>query len=519
MIRAILRNVQFALLLAASLLVLLAFQRLKNDDLFSIGQLQHSDPDLDRQDIIGGGGRHSKIFTHVISFGLFRFVVPFRWESDGPDGEEITAAGPKAPAVRRKIPGKRKTNTLPRKPGNVNTMNKFASSNLLKGDSVAYLVPVQSCPSEALELTEGIAVLRQSIVSAHNTSEYNYKMFLVVRRDSEGCQVEETANKLGFEVLTLPDDGEFAPGMLFETPIQSAASQAVIVDRGDTERNFSGNHNRDHSLESDFLAPLSDHDIVVMLRMDSIVIKPLDSLFDTVLQTKEYSLEIAQLLRKSEEQTRPHEVDAFAAAAGRYMDFYIAKRGWRHLFQALSASFEYLSTENQNSHPSSGTLNASTGRSPLKRLYARHQQHQSKPAVPAIGFDTSSVLWLDCCLFSRRKKNDGNCDFETPFEHSWVASSGSCSPPWGCNGHNYDGGAEGDYCEELHRAWFHYRTQLDQSHAQEQSSMKKGSENTRGDTSYGTYCKHGGAEGYVRYDPQNRIRSRVARFLRNIGWN
>jgi len=114
MLRAILRHVQFGLIASATLLVVLAFQRLQ---LYSVpvlvGHIVHpSGPaggggggagidsfdatnpggDGGSRELVGHGhahGRHRIFSTNVIEVGLFKFIVPFRWStSDVDDVEE-----------------------------------------------------------------------------------------------------------------------------------------------------------------------------------------------------------------------------------------------------------------------------------------------------------------------------------------------------------------------------------------------------------------------------------------------
>mmetsp|Transcript_19571 Transcript_19571/g.56330 ORF Transcript_19571/g.56330 Transcript_19571/m.56330 type:complete len:255 (-) Transcript_19571:404-1168(-) len=110
MIRVILRNVQVGLIIAATLLVILAFQRLS---LYSVpvlvGNIVHpGQPSGDSADgaaasrshkeLVGHGhahGQHRIFSTNVIEVGLFKFVVPFRWATTEEDVEEeaVRAAG------------------------------------------------------------------------------------------------------------------------------------------------------------------------------------------------------------------------------------------------------------------------------------------------------------------------------------------------------------------------------------------------------------------------------------------
>ena len=107
MIRVILRNVQAGLIVSATLLVILAFQRLS---LYSVpvlvGNIVHpgaTHPSGDsadgtaasRKELVGHGhahGQHRIFSTNVIEVGLFKFVVPFRWSSaDRQDDVDLEA--------------------------------------------------------------------------------------------------------------------------------------------------------------------------------------------------------------------------------------------------------------------------------------------------------------------------------------------------------------------------------------------------------------------------------------------
>ena len=106
MIRAILRNVQVGLIISASLLVVLAFQRLS---LYSVpvlvGNIVHpgQPPSGDSKELVGHGhahGQHRIFSTNVIEVGLFKFVVPFRWRREE-DIEEEAARGESTITKRR----------------------------------------------------------------------------------------------------------------------------------------------------------------------------------------------------------------------------------------------------------------------------------------------------------------------------------------------------------------------------------------------------------------------------------
>jgi len=139
MLRVILRNVQAGLIFAATLLVILAFQRLS---LYSVpvlvGNIVHpgaphpSGDSADgtaasRKELVGHGhahGQHRIFSTNVIEVGLFKFVVPFRWSSadqqDDVDLEAVKEVGGESEkehnsgSIRRRSRGGRAGRNKPR---------------------------------------------------------------------------------------------------------------------------------------------------------------------------------------------------------------------------------------------------------------------------------------------------------------------------------------------------------------------------------------------------------------------
>ena len=139
MLRVILRNVQAGLIFAATLLVILAFQRLS---LYSVpvlvGNIVHpgaphpSGDSADgtaasRKELVGhyhAHGQHRIFSTNVIEVGLFKFVVPFRWSSadqqDDVDLEAVKEVGGESEkehnsgSIRRRSRGGRAGRNKPR---------------------------------------------------------------------------------------------------------------------------------------------------------------------------------------------------------------------------------------------------------------------------------------------------------------------------------------------------------------------------------------------------------------------
>lgn len=137
---------------------------------------------------------------------------------------------------------------------------------------VAYAVSITSCPINTTTVVDGPAILAYSIHQAsirHNAtiSKYDYKLIAFIHPEAQNCS--QFLDKLGYEV------------QIRDTPvdvsqIQSASYKVTIEEQGCCG-------------SKEFLKlwafALEEHEIVVHLDTDVMVLQPLDELFDAMLSS------------------------------------------------------------------------------------------------------------------------------------------------------------------------------------------------------------------------------------------
>ena len=169
---------------------------------------------------------------------------------------------------------------------------------------IAYTVTLTGCgkndkrysTADAMGLiNQGAAVLAHSIQLAHKTSKYDYQMYALVHPLAKECSV--TLPKLGYTVL------------IRNTPF----------DKGDIQQQFLREHIDKASCcgEKEFIKlyayTLVDHPVAVVLDLDSLVLQPLDPLFDAIIEGENLKDETVKKLpvHDPENNKIPKRIDAF----------------------------------------------------------------------------------------------------------------------------------------------------------------------------------------------------------------
>ena len=136
--------------------------------------------------------------------------------------------------------------------------------------TVAFAVSVTGCGSDPL--TEGAAVLKQSIhrasVRGSLGGRYNYKMYAIYHPQAEACA--KTLEALGYELLKR------------DTFVKVSEIEGDYL-RENIEKNGCCGEKELIKLEA---YTLVQHPVVVHLDLDVLVLKPLDNLFDVMLQNE-----------------------------------------------------------------------------------------------------------------------------------------------------------------------------------------------------------------------------------------
>lgn len=165
--------------------------------------------------------------------------------------------------------------------------------------TVAFAVSVTGCGSDPL--TEGAAVLKHSIhrasVRGDMGGRYNYKMYAIYHPQAITCA--KTLEALGFELLER------------ETFVKVEDIKGDFL-RKNIEKNGCCGEKEFIKLEA---YTLVQHPIVVHLDLDVLVLRPLDTLFDVMMQSetkgKDDPLDLSNLVPQFPSQPAPTEINAF----------------------------------------------------------------------------------------------------------------------------------------------------------------------------------------------------------------
>ncbi|KAL7517855.1 hypothetical protein ACHAWX_002732 [Stephanocyclus meneghinianus] len=145
--------------------------------------------------------------------------------------------------------------------------------------TIGYAITITDCPKDdgssgdfGARITDGAAVLKHSIHmtsvrNAESGSKYDYKMYAIVHPDAKHC-ARPTLEQLGYKVLIrrAPVDSKYIEGQYLRENVSSDGCC------GDKE--FIKLH----------AYSLVDHPAIVHLDLDTLVLKPMDSLFDIIIQ-------------------------------------------------------------------------------------------------------------------------------------------------------------------------------------------------------------------------------------------
>jgi len=275
MLRSILRNVQYYLLFFSILLVLLAFQRLQFlDHPYAFIDRPTSPDNAGR--VFYGGDESKEIGLFKFRLGLFHFALPTfskdseSWERTSELSSLMTVPPP--PHKRRKSTEKMYLRLKGHHSG-----HEIAGKEAKFRSSVAYIVVIPETMHHLSELqtapvTRKIKVLAKSIETAHANSPFEYQLYALnlngpsIANGRGASKVYEAFIQFGFKVINLNDDDLGVP-----------VSKEVIIE---SERKLHEINEQQQNL----LSVLNPHHIVVQMSIDSFLLKPLNDLFDVLLE-------------------------------------------------------------------------------------------------------------------------------------------------------------------------------------------------------------------------------------------
>jgi hypothetical protein len=150
-----------------------------------------------------------------------------------------------------------------------------------KKGTIAYATTLTKCKGDSA-LFEGAAVVHQSIRLAHRQSNYDYHMIVFVHPDAQECA--STMQHLGYEV------------QIRETPFNE--TEMLNNDLRDAQRNSCCGAKEYLKLYSYVQL---DYPVVVHLDLDTVVLKPMDDVFDLMLDPLFDRSKISAMWLKPEE--------------------------------------------------------------------------------------------------------------------------------------------------------------------------------------------------------------------------
>eukprot|EP00980_Cylindrotheca_fusiformis_P003981 scaffold874_cov126-Cylindrotheca_fusiformis.AAC.14 len=161
--------------------------------------------------------------------------------------------------------------------------------------TIGWAVTITGCGSDPI--TEGAAVLKHAVhlTSVHGTmgGRYDYKMYAIYHPDGEACAL--TLKDLGFELLKR------------ETPVAVKDIQGKFL-REKIEKNGCCGEKELVKLEA---YTLTDHPVVVHLDLDVVVLKPMDALFDLMLEESKEERDTTNVPIMWPDLPLPEKVNAF----------------------------------------------------------------------------------------------------------------------------------------------------------------------------------------------------------------
>jgi len=368
--------------------------------------------------------------------------------------------------------------------------------------TIAYAVSVTSCPKPIHFVTDGAAVLKHSIYlssidNPNSTSLYSYEMIAFLHSDAIECF--ESFIRLGFEV------------MIKDTPFKAE----------DIRQKYLRDHIKKGGCcgDKEFLKLYSfvliDYPIVVHLDVDTILLKPMDELFDEMLFPTDEKKRI--LLQFPEKDSKTSKIEAYFTRDYNLVDhpikhygiqggFFIIRPNMKHFQESIQVIMEGNFPDDYRGWGDLG-FGGYYGARQVQGFMSYFFDHLHK--------DTS--VELNRCIYNtmidnpRRKPKPpekiGICqDTHTyecrdcrEFDISSVklAHFTICQKPWDC--HTGEGTNSTRMCKLLHEFWFRTRRQLEESYLKHGliSSLKYSNDTKYLTSIYHGYCKWGGSQGYI----------------------
>jgi hypothetical protein len=371
--------------------------------------------------------------------------------------------------------------------------------------TVAYVVTITGCGTpmrdeEPFPIAEGAAVLQHSI-HRQSSAYYNYQMYALYHPDAFTCA--QTLEPLGYQLL----------------------ERNVLVSVEDIQGEFLRTHIAKNGCcgEKELLKleayTLVQHDLVVLLDLDTLLLQPLDLLFDILLQRTDVSFSTEQLKHlfmvhdeQEEELTRKllksgnlqvmHTLDYAMVPPSRKIKPF--QGGFVILKPNRAVYDKFVQIVQEGDFRDRGGWGGQTG-----KFWGGQTFQGIMPYYYHILHPVQSIA-LNWCTFNNMgspSRNDGivndqprgacytgadECEDCRARDISSVAlvHYTVCQKPWLCMRHAADA-LENRLCRQFHHAWFRERSLMEQSWGR----SGRGTGSFDEDHFYG-YCTAFGKKGY-----------------------
>lgn len=368
-------------------------------------------------------------------------------------------------------------------------------------DTVGYAISITGCGEDPL--IDGAAVLAHSIrlsssANPASGSRYNYQMYAIVHPAAESCAPLSGLRTLGYEVLIrdVPVKVEDIEGEYLRTK---------VVDNGCCgEKEFI-------KLEA---FTLVQHPVVVHLDLDTLVLRPLDELYDAMLDGPSSSGTVV-----------PTHAGAPLPAAGPIdsyftRDYNMVRPGKPHVgvqggFLVLRPSLEAYEEFKSVIRKGDFRSNGGWGGKGFGPFYGSMTFQGIVPYFydelhPGTGVELDRCVYNQMCDNPRDEKTvndvvhgkcrDGRDDCpdcrSRPLEDVRTAHFTLCQKPWWCLPHDADR-IQDRLCRKLHGEWFRIRDEWERSRAEGGGGGVGSGEGTFQKEQFRGWCKGRGKTSYV----------------------
>jgi len=332
--------------------------------------------------------------------------------------------------------------------------------------TIAFAVSLTSCSAKFT--ADGAAILKHSIHLAsypiNENSKYSYKMFLFVHPSALECS--KPFEKLGYEVLVK------------EVPINVSEIEGTFL----REHVYKSGCCGDKEFLKLYAYTLMDFPIVVHLDLDSLILQPLDELFDAMLGDESHS-EISVMYNNE----MPRNIEAFFSK-----DYNMINPGHKHPgvqggFLVIKPNMEYF--EEYKSIILKGDFRSGGGWDGKYGGYFGAQQIQGLCSYFFEDRHPGTAVELNRCIYNamndgpygkkRGTKNEMACRDgkktcedcrDTKIELVKSVHFTLCQKPWTCPVALTD---KLPLCKEFHKKWFQIRKSWDGERGITMENVKK----------------------------------------------